>query len=85
LGKINDHATAMETFRRWQKEVDEPALKKILVTEIARERHQLEQQCSEFRAWWTPQQAAALAARCQDFLPTPTDQVILEDPQQQVP
>ncbi len=53
LGKVNDHASAMNRIGRWIDENEDTARAEYLNEMLNRERTQLEESRREFSAWWT--------------------------------
>ncbi len=55
LGKINDHAWAVERLKEWIAESSSDKQAQALRAVAAREAQELESALSEFQAWWTPE------------------------------
>lgn len=71
LGQINDHATAIQRFRGWLEEWQDPLLAGPLTELSSGEEAALAASREEFFKWWTPERMADLRRRCEDLLATP--------------
>ena len=60
LGKINDHAVALQRFRAWRKASRSRQERRYLEYLMVREKRDLKRAAKQFAKWWTPKRARRL-------------------------
>lgn len=68
LGKINDHHTAIENLRKWQRKTAERKFPRFLAVLIEDEQRQLDEKSQAFHVWWTDQRVLELKQHFQHYL-----------------
>ena len=63
LGAINDHAVAIERFRKWREESSEPRRRKRFRELIKSEKKLLAESLWDFARWWTPRRSKWIQRR----------------------
>ena len=67
LGAINDHAVAMERFRKWRAESSEPKQRERFRGLIKSEKKLLAESLWEFARWWTPRRSKWIQRRFREL------------------
>ncbi len=70
LGAINDHAVAIERFRRWRKKTSKHRQRKRLKKLIQSEKEMLAQSLWDFARWWTPRRSKWVQLRFHELVKT---------------
>ncbi len=68
LGAINDHAVAIERFRKWRRESSKSRQRKRLKKLIRSEEELLAQALWDFARWWTPRRSKWIQRRFHDLV-----------------
>jgi len=63
LGTVNDHAVAIDRFRKWRADSKKANRRKHLRKLIKREREQLAEALWQFARWWTPRRSKQVQQR----------------------
>ena len=68
LGAINDHAVAIERFRKWRADTTQSQDEKHIKDLIRSEKELLAQTLWEFARWWTPKRSRRIQRRLHELI-----------------
>ncbi len=72
LGAINDHAVAVERFKKWRKDTPQARQRKHIKELVQTEKELLAKSLWEFARWWTPKRSKRIQRRFRDYANGPS-------------